>query len=187
MKNRVALTLAGLLIWGGTWAEKYHGTLLYDLQGPVAKVKINTSNPVVRLYDSASFLENGQGKNEVMTYDDEGYPIGYGINMRGKNYSLSVKYDADKRPEQLDLIAPMKGGDSLAVKNLYEGDRVAETTYIVDGKTEIKCLYSDEKRDAHGNWTERRVSETVKDRDPSKSATRSYTETRKIEYFDAEH
>ena len=180
MKKILSALLLATVVSASALAQEYKGSLLYDVKGDVKEMKVKSKNPLARYAKKLKFADNGQRINDYMTYNDAGLPIGYGMNLGGKVRTLKVEYDASERPS---VITMSVDGAIMRIENVYEGDRLASRRLSSPvGTRETVWTYSDEKRDARGNWTERRVSETVTDRDPSKSGTETYTETREITY-----
>ena len=190
------LLAASLLMAGAASAQQYHLNVLYEATGPVSQIVTNTENPYFSAaapipgleLGKVTFQENGKLKMEMMTYDADGYPIGFGTNM-GKTYTtFRVTYDDARHPVQLFFDGnTQKDGVSrqFTIQTAYEGDRVAMRRFFAspDGE-QLLCVYSDEVADEHGNWISRRVSEvTVSDDDADVKSEKEYTETREISYF----
>lgn len=196
MTQLKTILLAGaLLTAGAASAQQYRHNVLYEANGPVREIILHTENPYfspaaqfpLLTIGKAIFQENGKLKQEMMTYDAEGYPVGFGTNM-GKTYTtFRVIYDEARQPVRLFFDGNTdKDGLShqLYVETAYENGLAAARRFYVSPESEqLICVYSDIVTDDHGNWISRHVTESTVSPDSGDVTGREYTETREITYF----
>lgn len=165
-------------------AEEFKMGKLFDVTGPVKELKLKTSNKYAKQYAKEKFTENGKLVEEIMTYDADGYPLGFGMTAGNKERTLRIEYNDARQPVATSFLATIIGTERLDVTTGYDGDRVAWRQFSEgDPQEYVRCEYSDETRDEHGNWTSRSVKETTVSANPKKCGEKVYTETRVITYY----
>lgn len=189
MKMRLrlkALLAVGAIVGAAlpSLAEEYRMGALYDVNGPVKEVRLKTDNKFAKRFKKEKFTENGKLVEEVMTYDADGYPLGYGMTIGNKETTLRIEYNEARQPVGAYYISTVIGTDRLDVETGYDGDRVAWRQFSEgDPQEYVRCEYSGETRDDRGNWTSRQVKETTVSANPKKCGVKEYTETRDIIYY----
>lgn len=172
-------------------AQEYKEGLLYEVTGPVRKVKIKSENPFLQ-QKKIDFTENGRGKLSMTFFDSEGYPLGYEMNYGKKSLSMVVTYDSLRRVENTLLKNTLVGNMTLSCTIEY-ADKTSEPAvvrYSMRNKkeeTESVCTFSDYVYDDRGNWISRKVAQTISSVNTSNSKTKEakeeYVETRVITYY----
>lgn len=171
---------------------QYHAGVLYGLKGNVKEIKAKSENPLVK--GKTKFLENGMKKLSLLTYNDEGYPIGCSMQGWGDNYkSISIAYNDRNLPSMVEIKDNTKKGLSVmsfemkydssgnlsecVLESVLTGEETTKT-----GSTYTLFQYSDYKFDAQGNWISRTCHQGNKI-DGNIIKGKTYTETREIKYF----
>lgn len=187
MKYISAIAVIAVIIFGCLtgWAQTYKSNVLYDVKWPVASVKYDKENPINKLVGAVKFSEDGRPKKDIMTYDTEGYPIGYGMKY-GKTCSASyITYDDEHRPVKITAWGNTDAKEPVTTTVIDityspEGVEAVTMSYKETGKV-LEFIYSGRVLDNHGNWIRRKVKE-VKRQGAEVVSTEEYEETRMIEY-----
>lgn len=166
------------------FAYNYHFSALYDAFGPVKEIKTDSKNPFVK--KKVKFEKDGRGGVAVMSYNDDGFPTGFEVNMFGKSYFQKFFWNDKCR---LDSVAVQTIGVStrqlITVKNSYCGDVADSETIIVnDGEIQKKyrMSFKDYSYDNQGNWISRFVVLSTIDSN-GKESVLQFEETRIIKYY----
>lgn len=179
----------------------------HDLKGPVKRCEIASSSELTYIDDPVlDFNEKGEWVNDGWKEDrqivKEEYPelLNSRIKRDAKGFIVQQKYLGDfeemcteKYVWKNDRVVEARNADnpSLHSSYRYKGDLLTEKTKD-DSSEAFKTIntrqkYSYTDFDDMGNWTKRKVEETVKGQEwdakkPFKE-TKNYYETRKITYF----
>ncbi len=175
--------LTGSIMMHASYPETAHDMLLYDLVGPVKKAIIKSESPVAD-ETKLEFDADGQMKDNMFTHDIDGYVVGFGSKVFGKHNDLTVIYNDAGMPSKYIRRSNIPGNRNFDIVNTYDGKRLASRDIVMHSKkgdTFIRLVYSDEKYDSHGNWTERTVLQTQTDKSGVPTSG-TYTERRDIEY-----
>ncbi len=187
------------MLWGAdAMAEprEYHEEALYGLKGNVREVK-TSSKSYLPLRNSFKFKDDGRMTSSVLTYDEEGYPMGYNVTMGNSVMDCKVEWNDNRTPKSISDLStswPTKG--SKNIEFFYGEDEFLPVKAVAvsqNGKktktTTVVCEYSDYELDEKGNWISRNVSETVTElkqkkngKEEEKEKSSSFTETRTIVY-----
>lgn len=141
-------------------AEEYKAPLMYDISGPVKEIKVTSGNKLVKKFGDCKFAENGQRTDDFMSYDDNGYPIGYNLSLGDKTLSLNIEYNAERLPETFKFQNTMGDNWHITLTNIYADGHIVAQTIVEDGTT-TKREYSQVQRDQYGNWIARTVRQTT--------------------------
>ncbi len=167
-------------------AQEYHYAALYEAAGPVKQIKY-LSKPSYG-NRSVKIKKDGRGGLAMMSYDDAGYPVGFQLDMFGKENYQKFYWNSQHR---LDSVAYRITGigerNTMNCKIEYGEDAMAKVTMTVEDKGMRKTVYlqfSNYVFDHRGNWISRMVDRTVMERDKEASKD-SYEERREIKYYDA--
>ncbi|MDE7380669.1 MAG: hypothetical protein K2N03_00895 [Muribaculaceae bacterium] len=183
----LTLLILSLLVSFATFCNepKFKYTTLYDLDGPVKEVKIKSKNPIVITNAKVKFMKNGARKNSLMSYNNEGYPVGYQFVPYSWIETVTIEYNDSNRPSKITQTEYSR--DSRNVTEItfeYDGKRISEMTVTTPEVKRI-CRYNGEVRDNYGNWTSRNVEMEIislKESQPYRPIT--FVETRDIKYYD---
>lgn len=163
--------------------KDYHSAALFNLKGEVKQRVIDSSDPFARLSKKVEFTSQGSLKKDVLTYDSEGYPIGYGMNFGNTHIVIDVKYNDARQPVKVVFKATRPREIDLEFTYEYDGDRLAAKHIKTAGNISYDLVYSDEVYDANHNWTSRLVKETSRNHITEKTMSKEYTETQTIVYY----
>ncbi|MDE6341391.1 MAG: hypothetical protein K2K93_03655 [Muribaculaceae bacterium] len=178
----VALLVSGCFLAN---AQEFHYAALYEAAGPVKQIKY-LSKPSYG-NRNVKIKKDGRGGLAMMSYDDAGYPVGFQLDMFGKeNYQ---KFYWNTR-HQLDSVAYRFSGigerNSMNCKIEYAKDAMDKVVMTVDDngcKKIVDLTFSNYVFDDRGNWISRMVDRIVMEGD--KDAVKdSYEERREIKYYD---
>lgn len=181
---RIFLVFIGLLISvfcvkaQGAGEIKYHGAALYGCKGKVKEIFYSTEDPIL-LEKVIKFLPNGQSEHSIMTYDQNGFPIGFNINA-GNRISVNIDYQNDKLKE-VEIQTNLRGDEHRTIDMIYEGDLLKQRINkdVLKDKISTISTYSDYQYDDQGNW----ISRTVELESPEEGEIEKFTETRVITYY----
>lgn len=162
-------------------AEEYKAPLMYDLSGPVKEIKVTSGNKLVKKFGDCKFTENGQRKDDFMSYDGNGYPIGYNLSLGDKTLSLNIEYNADLLPETFMFHNTMGNDWHITLTNTYADGHVVTQTIVENGTT-YQRVYSQVQRDQYGNWIARTVHQTTIAPDTA-PLEETMVETQEITYY----
>lgn len=180
----IFITFVVLMLSASALAQDFKKGLLYDVSGPVKELKIKSKNEYAKRFSKVQFTPDGKGKDEFMTYDDNGFPLGFGVVFHKRENNLNVGYNDQMLPVKIDYFNNIGGKDIIIVETEFDGKRVSSRRFQGDNPAEyIICVYSDETYDDHGNWVSRNVKESTVSANPKKNATREFVETREIQYY----
>lgn len=195
MRQNIILTLVTLIsfslyIFGSqsiVAATPFHGPELYESTGPVKEIRLKTKNPIPH-QKKIKFTDEGKINNALMTYNQAGYPIGFGSQFGKRGISLKIGYNEKNQVDTISLVATMGKSVDVNFINVYD-----ESGCLIGRKSNKKNKdggeipvfefdYYDIVNDDMGNWVSRRVVQ--KTMRPGKAPeTEEYTETRTIKYF----
>lgn len=190
LRNILSALLISICALGITAADnpQYRMNLIYEVEGPVREIKMKSSGDFTKVFNrilgsATKFKENGKLNRELMSYDAEGYPIGFGMNFDDDSKTLKIRYNDARRIAGYDFESTEPGNAAkFTVDMTYDGKRVASTRLQGDGVC-VEFVYSAEEYDDQGNWLSRRVKETVESQNPENNSTKEYTEIREIKYY----
>lgn len=163
---------------------EYKGAIIYDAQGPVKEIKIKTKNPLAT-NKKIKFSKDGKINNDLMTYNQDGYPIGFGMNFGNRSISLTIEYNDEQLPYKMIEESRITTPGIIDVENLYDEFKclTSRKAMVSNDKEECRLTfeYSCFIYDEHGNWISRHVVQTtLKDSD---SEVLEYEESRNITYY----
>lgn len=162
-----------------------------DAVGPVKEIKLQTDDPIATR-KTIKFSKNGKENKSLMTYNDAGYPTGFGLQMGERESTLKIYYNTENLVDSLKFKSTLTGnGGSLRVFNSYndKGElihRVIDRTSNKkreDRNTLFDYTFSDFIVDAASNWISRSVVLEITDRQSGNVDRMEYTETRTIKYY----
>lgn len=184
MKKRLFLTALVILPSALLAQEQqYKSAILYNAEGPVKEIKLNTPDKRMQVYSTQKFTEEGLMNNGIMYYSENGLPLGAtSTDGSGVFMSYDISYNEINLPESIILVSGKK--PELKFDYSYEGGRRTQCKVTPDtGRPDdyILYTYSDEKYDAHGNWISRHVCSTSV-KEGASSENTEYDETRSITY-----
>lgn len=167
------------------FAQEYHYAALYEGAGPVKQIKYLTKPSYGNR--NVKIKKDGRGGVTMMSYDDAGYPVGFQLDMFGKeNYQ---KFYWNTR-HQLDSVAYRFSGigerNTMNCKIEYSGDAMSNVSMTIDdnGISKIIDLHFDNYVfDDRGNWISRKVQRTIMEGE-KEAVKDSYEERREIKYYD---
>lgn len=186
-KRYLTLLMLSLLVSFAAFSNepKFKYTTLYDLAGPVKEVKIKSENPIVITNAKAKFMKNGARKNSLMSYDNEGYPVGYQFVPYSWIETVTIEYNDNNQPSI--VTQTVFSQDSHSVTEItfdYDGKRISEMTVKTPEIIRI-CRYKGEVKDNYGNWISRNVEmEIISLKDSKPYSPVTFVETRDIKYYD---
>lgn len=174
-----------LILSSYSYAQEYKTALVYEAHGPIKEIRTKSDNPFAK--GKLKFLPNGQEKTEIMTFDDNGYPIGYGMNVGDMSTKLNIRYDSLSNIKSMLFETNIIGNkQKIEVINFYDGNRlVSRNIHLTSPKKEgtIQSEFSNERYDEYGNWIERTVNEKGIDGNGEVGKEKTYIETRTIKYY----
>ncbi|MBD5356616.1 MAG: hypothetical protein HDR88_06385 [Bacteroides sp.] len=184
--KKYIIAMISLLFSLCSYAQEYKAAVLYEAQGPVKEIRTKSENKLTR--KKLKFMRNGQQKTEIMTLDDNGYPIGFGMNLGSIFNQLSVTYDSLQNISKIFFESNIVGNKQrIEVTNFYEGKRLSSRkVHLIYPKKSgyIISEFSDEKYDDYGNWIERTVHDKGISEDGEPGKEKTYIETRTIKYWE---
>ncbi len=184
--KRFIIGLVSLICTICSYGQQYKTAVLYEAHGPVKEIRTKSENPLAK--KKVKFMPDGKTKTEVMTFDDNGYPIGYGMNMGAMFNNLNVAYDSLQNVSRIEFETNILGNkQKIEVTNFYDGKRLTSRKINFTSPKKsgtIKSEISDEKYDEYGNWIERTVHERGFDKNGKPGKEKTYTETRVIKYWE---
>ena len=166
------------------FSQDFHYAAVFDAVGQVKEIKTDSGNPIVR--KKVKINKNGKSGMPVMMYDEAGFPIGFEMNMLGKQTYQKFFWDKNKRLDSVAIKLDMIGNSELiTVKNNYTGNTVESQILEVkmkDCNKRYVRVFSDYSNDEEGNWISRNVRQTLIEND-CLEIEEEFTETRTIKYY----
>lgn len=188
MKKHICLMLPMLLMLltaiSANAQESFNDLELFDLRGHVEKCVIKTKNPASR-NNKPEFTKQGELRWNDFARNRQGKALGSGMTGIDVYSDLRINYDEAGRFTGASEESTIGGSRSMAVSNLFEGDRISGRDIVIRNGQDVRQInlrYSDEKYDDHGNWTSRKASQTEIDKNGKKKES-EYMETRQISYY----
>lgn len=183
--NKYLTFLASIILTVCTYAQVYKAAVIYEAHGPIKEIRTKSENPFAK--GKLKFMPNGQKKTEVMTFDDNGYPIGSGMNMGDMFTKLNITYDSLLNVSSMTFETNIIGNkQKIEVTNYYDCTRLVSRKINLSSPKKsgtIQFEFSDEKYDDYGNWIERTVHEKGIDQNNKIGKEKTYVETRIITYY----
>ena len=184
MKNNILMLWCLCAISLSAFAQDFKYAAIYDASGPVKEIKTDSKMPLVQ--KKVKIKENGMGGLSNMMYDNDGLPVGWEMNMMGKQNFQKFFWNEDSRLDSIAVKIDVIGNSELiTVKNTYSGRDMISQVIEVKSKEESSkfiMLFSDYKFDDNGNWISRKVTQTEAKNAGGKSE-QEFTETRTIKYY----
>lgn len=204
---RVVILLTVLMAYLSCSAQEFKESIIYDVRGPVKKVMLYSNRPNIHYLDRGSFMPDGKSVNSITRFDDDGYPVGWSINLDSLNNgghcicSFKVNYD-NCRNVSYTMMEYDVTGSGYELSNglryefrvfnyttdqhsLSEISEMTKVSKLNDKKYVSKYKYSGYIYDDRGNWISRNVEETkFSGKSMEKTGRIEYVETRDIDYYD---
>lgn len=165
-------------------AQDYHYAAVYDANGPVKEIKTESKNSFVQ--KKVKVGKDGRGGIDVMLYNDAGYPVGFELNMMGKQNFQKYFWNDECLLDSVAIqVMGIGSSELMTVKKNYNGrNPESQILRIKDGKgvKEFRMSFKDYTFDDRNNWITRTVSRHAVDAD-GKESDMVFEEKRTIKYY----
>lgn len=172
------------MICNYSFAQDFHYASIFDVIGPVKEIKTFSHNPLVE--KKVKIDKQGRGGLAMIMYNNDGLPIGFELNMLGKQNYQKFFWNNDNRLDsvamKIDLIRDYK---FITAKNTYCGEPLCSQKIEIntkDGTTQYVFFFSDYTYDENNNWISRKVKQTSIN-PKGEENNEEYVETRIIKYY----
>ncbi len=184
MINKILTFLSLATIALAAYAQDYKYAAVYEAVGPVKEIK--TDSQFALIQKKVKIDKKGMGGLPVMLYDDSGYPLGFEMNMMGKQIFQKFFWNDQNRLDSVAVrLALLRDYKLISAKNVYsDGNVITQEIDIEtkDGGIKYIRLFSDYIFDDKGNWISRKVRQTAITKDCDKTEE-EFNETRTLKYY----
>ena len=181
---RVFIYISMTMVCYVSSAQDFHYGAIFDATGPIKEIKTDSKNPLVE--KKVKIDKQGRGGLAMMMYDNSGLPLGFEMNMLGKQNYQKFYWNDDNRLDSVSMKIELIGDCKLiTAKNTYSGKPLSSQKIEIktkDGNIRYLRIFSEYTYDEASNWISRKVKQTSIDKN-GEETNEEYIETRFIKYY----